>query len=159
MATITRITNFKELIAILEETKVPHRYEAEPQVVEIQTGLPAGNLFVRWEKTLPYVQIIQPMVRNVPRERLAEIEHGICRANNFAPLPGFGFDYDKGFVYMRLVVPMYEEGMLTQSFNRQLRAAVQNAKEFTNAFVKVVEGAPGEQLVPLAIAENQPVKA
>jgi hypothetical protein len=153
MPSITRIASFQDFLAVLVEAQVPHQIDPEALVAEIQ--LPGGNLFVRWEKTLPYAQIIQPMVRDVPAARLAEVEHAICRANNFVPVPGFGFEYQRGFIYMRLCVPMYAEGMLVQSFNRQMKAVVQNAKEFTSAFKKVVEGAPGEQLVPLAIADNK----
>ena len=150
---ITRLTTFQDLLQVLTDEHVPHAADPATQSVEISGKTGLGPLVVRWEKTLPYVQIIQPMVRNIPANRLAEIEHGICRANGFAPLPGFGYEYDRHFLYMRLCVPMFEEGMLTQSFNRLLWSAVQVATDFLAAFQKVADGtATGEQVVPLAIA-------
>src|SRR6266508_352672 len=108
---ITRITSFTDLVQALEESNTPHRADADRQTVEIPAASPFGSLGVRWEKRLPYGQIVQPMVKNVPRERRSEVEQAICRANNTIALPGFGYEYGKDFVYMRLCVPIYEEGM------------------------------------------------
>jgi hypothetical protein len=147
---IARIASFSDLITLLEETSTPHRADTERQTVELPA--PTGSLVVRWDKKLPYVQIIQIMVPNVPADRRGEVEHAICRANNTIALPGFGFEYDKNFIYMRLCVPMYEEGMLAQSFRKQLASVVSNARQFTAPFEKVVAGEPGEKILQLAVA-------
>ncbi len=151
---IDRIASFSDLLTLLNETNTPHRADTERQVVEIPMAAPPlkGPLVVRWEKNLPYVQIIHPIVDGVPRERRAEVVDAICRANNAIPLPGFGYHYDNNFVYMRLCVPMYEEGMLATSFRKQLASVVSNAREFMVPFQKVVQGESGERILELAIA-------
>ncbi len=147
---IARISSFADLLTLLDEQGTPYRKDADKQTVELPA--PAGSLVIRWEKRLPYVQIIQVMVWNVPPERRAEVEHAICRANNTIALPGFGFECDKGFVYMRLCVPMYEEGMLAQSFRRLIASVMSNARQFTVPFQRVVEGEPGAKILQLAVA-------
>src|SRR5262249_24366214 len=123
---IERIASFCDLLNLLTETNTPHRADVDRQVVEIPTAVPPlnGPLVARWEKNLPYVQIIHPVVEAVPAARRADVIDAICRANNAIPLPGFGYHYDLHFVYMRLCVPMYEEGMLSTSFRKQLASVV-----------------------------------
>jgi len=151
---IDRIASFSDFITLLNETNTPHRADPERQTVEIPTTAPplTGSLVVRWERKLPYVQVIQPMVQGVSRERRPEVEHAICRANNGIPLPGFGYAHDHDFIYMRLCVPMYEEGMLAQSFRKQLASVVSNAQQFIGPFQKVIQGEPGERILELAVA-------
>src|SRR5262249_47396897 len=110
------------------------------------------SVYIRWEKQLPYVQVIHPMVLDVPVERLAEVEHAICRANNTIAVPGFGFEYSKRFIYFRLCVPIYEEGIAAASFQRQILGAIRNARAFLLPFREVVEGKPGEEILSLAVA-------
>src|SRR5262249_42918429 len=119
MAT-TNLTKFADLEAYLTENNVPHRTDAANQSVElpVNTGGVAGVMYLRWETKLPYVQIILPFVGNVPPERVHEVESAVCHANTVIPLPGFGYEYDKRFIFMRLCVPMYEEGMRAGSFHR-----------------------------------------
>jgi hypothetical protein len=152
---IERVASFSDFITLLNETNTPHRADQERQTVEIPTTAPplSGPLVVRWEKQLPYAQVIQVMVESVPRARLQEVEHAICRANNTIALPGFGYSYDNDFIYMRLCVPMYEEGMLAISFRKQLASVMSNARQFVVPFQKVVQGEPGDRILQLAIAE------
>ncbi|HKA91590.1 MAG TPA: hypothetical protein VKE22_28200 [Haliangiales bacterium] len=151
---IERIASFSDLLNLLTETNTPHRADVDRQVVEIPTAVPPlkGPLVARWEKNLPYVQIIHPVVEAVPAARRADVIDAICRANNAIPLPGFGYHYDLHFVYMRLCVPMYEEGMLSTSFRKQLASVVSNAREFAVPFMKIVQGEPGERILELAVA-------
>src|SRR5262244_2471288 len=93
-----------------------------------------------------------PVGEAVPAARRADVIDAICRANNAIPLPGFGYHYDLHFVYMRLCVPMYEEGMLSTSFRKQLASVVSNAREFAVPFMKIVQGEPGERILELAVA-------
>jgi hypothetical protein len=145
---ITRIASFSDFLALLNETNTPHRADPERQIAEIAAS--PGILAIRWEKTKPYVQIVQVMVNDVPADRRSEVEHAICRANNTIVLPGFGYEYDRNFIYMRLCVPMYEEGMLAQSFRKQMASVVSNAQQFVVPFQKVVQGEPGERILDLA---------
>jgi hypothetical protein len=152
---IERVTSFADLITLLNETKTPHRADLQRQVVEIPTTAPplTGPMVVRWEKALPYAQIIQVMVEGVPPARVGDVEHAICRANNTVALPGFGYAVDQGFIYMRLCVPIYEDGMSTSGFRRQMASTLSNARQFASPFQKVVHGEPGDRILALAVAE------
>jgi hypothetical protein len=153
---VTRIASFEDLTQYLGENAIPHQVSADQKVVVLPTNQPplVGQMMVRWEKALPYVQVIHPMVRDVPEARRAEVEHAICRANNTIALPGFGYEYKNNFVYFRLTVPMYEEGMLAASFRKQLNAVLSNARDFLVPFQVVVAGEPGEQILQLAVKAN-----
>ena len=150
---ITRIAKFEDLVAFAAESGIPHEADAEKQimVLPLSERLLTGQILIRWEKQLPYAQLVYPMVKDVPAERRAEVEHAICRANNTIPLPGFAYEYTNNFIYFRLTVPMYEEGMLAQSFRRQIDAVRNNAKDFLVPFQQVVAGAPGETILQLAV--------
>jgi hypothetical protein len=152
---IETLVTFADLLALLKESRVPHEVDMAAQVVELPANAPpfVGHTLIRWEKKLPYVQIIAPMVRNIPPDRRADLEEAICRANNTISLPGFGYEYDRNFVYMRLCVPMYEEGMLVKSFRNQIASVVSNARQFLVPFQKVVTGEHGERILALAVAE------
>jgi hypothetical protein len=135
---IETLVTFADLLALLKESRVPHEVDMAAQVVELPANAPpfVGHTLIRWEKKLPYVQIIAPMVRNIT-----------------ISLPGFGYEYDRNFVYMRLCVPMYEEGMLVKSFRNQIASVVSNARQFLVPFQKVVTGEHGERILALAVAE------
>jgi hypothetical protein len=158
---ITRLTNFTELVEYLSENSVPHASDPAGQVVELPVTSPplSGMLYIRWERKLPYVQIIHPFIGNVPEDRIRAVETAICRANTIIALPGLGYEYDKRFIYMRLCVPMYEEGMASASFQRQILAVLQNARDFIAAFRDIVAGAPGEQIMALAVKHKTETEA
>ncbi|HKA90442.1 MAG TPA: hypothetical protein VKE22_22425 [Haliangiales bacterium] len=149
-----RIATFQDCLAYFAELKVPHKIDAATQLIEIPTELPplVGQHYIRFEKALPYVQLIQPMVRDVPADRRAEVEHAICVANNTVPLPGFAYQYQNNFIYYRLTLPMYEEGMLATSFQKQQLSLLKNARDFLIPFRQVVDGKPGSQILDLAVA-------
>jgi len=152
---IARVASFADLITLLSETLTPHRADHERQTVEITTTAPPliGPLVVRWEKKLPYAQIVQVIVESVPRSRLSQVEDAICRTNHTIALPGFGYSFDRDLIYMRLCVPIYEEGMTASAFTRQLASVASNARQFAVPFRRVVEGEPGERILELAVAE------
>jgi hypothetical protein len=52
---------------------------------------------------------------------------------------------------MRLCVPMYAEGMLATSFQQQVLAVINNAKDFAEAFRDIVAGEPGASVMSLAL--------
>ncbi len=149
-----RLTSFSDLLAFLEEAKLPHQSDASQQLVEVPTssGPLKGSVYIRWEQHLPYVQIIHPMVLDVPPERQGDVEHAICKVNGAITPPGFGFEYGKRFIYFRLCVPIYEDGMLTGSFQRQVLGVIHSARDFLLPFRDVVGGRPGDEIVDLAVA-------
>jgi hypothetical protein len=151
---ITRVAKFEDLLAYMTESNVPFQVDNDAKVAVLPLNEPplVGQILIRWEKELPYAQIIYPLVRGIPPERRAEVEHAICVANNTIPLSGFGYEYKNSLVYFRLTVPMYEEGMLAQSFRRQVEAVINNSRDFLVPFQQVVAGEPGEKILELAVA-------
>ena len=154
---VTQLAKYEDLLAYLDENNVPHTKKPEQLAVEVPVAPPlTGLVYVRWEKTLPYLQIVFPFGGEVPEARVAEVESAICHANTSVALPGFGFEYVKRFIYMRLCVPVYD-GITPAHFQRQVLGVLQNAKEFVAAFGDVaVGGKPGKDILALAQAHNRP---
>jgi hypothetical protein len=154
---VTTIASFRDLLAYLSEQNVPHAVNTQTQVVEIPTKSPPleGIVYLRWEKELPYVQVIHPLALNVPAHRVNDIEKALSRANNAIALPGFGFDYERGTLYFRLTLPMFAEGMLASTFQRMILGCVNNARDFFLAFRGIIDGRPGEEVLEAAIAFAQ----
>jgi len=150
---ITRLTKYADLLEYLQENQVPHRADPAMLAVEVAVTTPPlnGALYIRWEKHLPYVQIVHPFVVDVPESRVPAVETAIIRANNIIALPGLGFHHDRRFIYMRLCVPMYEEGMLASAFQKQVMSVLNNARDFVGAFRAIVGGRPGEEIMALAV--------
>jgi len=151
MAT-SRLTKFDDLLAYLRENNVPHK--ADPDGVEL--GLANSVVYVRWEKALPYVQIIHPFIANVPAEREREIEIALCRANATIKLPGLGYDHQNHILYMRLCMQLYETGVTPATFQRQVFGVLENAKQFFPVFRDIIAGAPGDSVFDLALKYNTP---
>jgi hypothetical protein len=149
MAT-ARLTKFDDLLAYLRENNVPHK--PDPDGVEL--GLGNSIVYVRWEKALPYVQLIHPFIGNVPRERERDLEIALCRANATIKLPGFGYDHINHILYMRLCMQLYENGVSPATFQRQVFAVLENAKQFLPPFRDIIAGAPGDSVLDLALKYN-----
>ena len=155
---IARLTKYDDLVAYLAENNVPHKPEPANQAVELPVAAPAdaGSIYVRWERELPYVQVIYPFIGNVPDTRVSDVESAICRINNSIKLPGFGYEHGNRIIYMRLCVQLAEDGITPTAFQRQVFSVLQNAREFAAALRDVVAGAPGKDIVQLALQHNQP---
>ena len=156
------LTSFRELIAYLGEQNVPHAVNADAQIIEIPTRSPPleGTVYIRWEKQEPLVQVIHPMLLAVKDpEKLRELEKAICRINNALPLPGFGFDYERGTLYYRLSIPMFPEGMSANTFQRLVLECVKYARDFLVPFRAVLEGKPGEDIIAASLEYAQQKKA
>src|SRR5512135_2976123 len=156
-----RLTNFTDFVAYLEENKVPHRSDANALAVQlpIAESAGAGAVLVRWERDLPYVQVIYPFITDVPTARILAIESALCRVNTTIRLPGFGLEYDSRAIYMRLCVQLYDGGIPALACEQQIRAVLQNARESGAAFREVVAGAPAENVVDIAIKHAQAAAA
>ncbi len=155
---IERLTKFEDLVAYLEENKIPHRSDAEALAVQLPLADPpnAGAVLVKWERSLPYVQVIYAFLGEVPPGRIQAIESAICRVNNTIKLPGFGLEYETRFVYMRLCVQLYDGGIAALAFRRQILAVLENSREFVDAFREVIAGAPPESVIDIALAHAKP---
>lgn len=156
------LTSFRELTAYLAEQNVPHAVNGDAQIIEIPTKSPPleGTVYLRWEKNEPLVQVIHPIVLSVKEpEKIRELEKAICRINNALPLPGFGFDYERGTLYFRLSIPMFPEGMNANTFQRLVLECVKYARDFLIPFRRVLEGKPGEEIIAAAMEYAQTKRA
>jgi hypothetical protein len=156
------LTSFRELVAYLGEQNVPHAVNAEAQIIEIPTKSPPleGTVYIRWEKNEPLVQIIHPLALSIQEpDKVRELEKAMGRINNALPLPGFGFDYERGTLYFRWTVPMFPEGMNANTFQRLVLECVRYARDFLIPFRRVLEGKPGDEIIAAAVEYAQSKKA
>ncbi|HKA89674.1 MAG TPA: hypothetical protein VKE22_18545 [Haliangiales bacterium] len=151
----TWIKSFDELVAALQGANVPHQASAANQTIEVRTGAAAlgGSLFLRWERQLPYVQIIQPMIQNVPAARVPAVEAAIGRLNNVAVLAGLGLDYASNLLYFRVTARILPpDGLRSDMLQALMQGVVVNAGEFLEPLRRVVGGAAGEDVLSFAKA-------
>jgi hypothetical protein len=148
-----RLTKYDDLVAYLKTNNVPHKPDPANLAIELPVMSPAdaGAVYIRWEKDLPYVQVVYPFLGNVPAARIPDIESAICRVNATIKLPGFGYQHADNFVFMRLCVQLYEDGITPIAFQRQIAAVLENAREFVAAFRDVINGAPAKDVIELAL--------
>ena len=147
------LTTFDQLLSFLAENKFPHAVDRAHQVVELPSKaapLP-GNLLIRWEKRLPFVQFIQFMIDDVPAARIQELEGAIARINCALEVPGVGLDHARRRLYFRLTMPVFApEGIAATTFHRMGQACVAQAKDLHAAFQAVVDGNPGAEIERIA---------
>ena len=149
---VERIRTFEDLAAWLDESKQRFRVDATGLVAEVTVTKPrplSGTLTMRWD--VPYVHLELPFVLDVPESRIRAVETALVLANNIIALPGLGFDYARRSVYMRIAVPMHDDGMLATSFKAQVFGVLAVANDFLAPFQAIVAGQPGEQVMELAV--------
>lgn len=146
------IQSFEQFVKFLGDNKVPNRVDAERQIVELPSkGAPLpGNLLIKWEKQIPFLQIIHFMIENVPADRVRDIETAIIRLDNRLEVGGFGFDHTTNRLYNRLTVPvMPPDGINPMAINQLGTGVVRSAKEFLDVFQEIVGGMSGEKAIEL----------
>jgi hypothetical protein len=145
----TRVSRYEELVQFLADSNVPRRENHAELSVEIPVMLPplTGSVYLRWERKMPYLQVIHPFLLDVPPARIPDIESAITRINATLTAPGLGFHHDKRFVYMRRTVPAYADGISTSALQQQISDVLAVAKEFVGPLTKIVGGAAGEQIL------------
>ena len=151
-----RLASYEELLAFLDEEKAPFRHDPATQVVQLSMRAPPldGPLYLRWEKGLPYVQIIAPLLMDVPEARAGEVVDAVARVNHAITRPGFGYDFAKRFIYFRLTLPVETDGIRAELVKRMLLGAVANARDFLGAMRAVVDGQPGGRVLELVVARE-----
>jgi len=150
---ISRIRTYEDLVQYLTENKLPHRANPAELAVEVPftNAQQTGTVFLRWG-LMP--QIVYPFLANIPESRIADLETAICRVNTAVGLPGFGYEYDARFLYMRLCAPTYAEGIPAIALQRLVLAVIDNARQFAAAFADVASGSPGKDILDLARRHN-----
>jgi hypothetical protein len=146
------VQNFEQLVKFLNDNKVPNKVDVERQVIEMPSkGAPLpGNLYVKWEKSVPFIQIIHFMIESVPADRVREVETAVVRLDNQLEVGGFGFDHSHNRLYVRLTVPVFpSDGLNPMTLNQLGHGVVRNCKEFLEAFQEVIGGKPGADIVSI----------
>lgn len=150
--------SFAELLKYIEDAKIPYHKNADAQLIELPSNASpplSGNLFIKWERSVPFLQLIQFMVDDVPADRVRELETAIVRLDNQLEVGGFGFDHERRRLYCRLTVPAFPADGVTWAALDQLAAGVvRNGKEFVDAFKEVLAGKPGDQIIELYRAKK-----
>jgi hypothetical protein len=150
------ITSFTELVAQLEADKVPHRVDADAQVVHLPAASPAlaGPLYIRWDKQLPFIQIVQTMINVVPRERVSDVEAAMGRLNAVAAFPGLGLEYQTFALYFRATATLDEGSVRTATLRHIIQVTIANALEFLPAMTDIVAGAAGADVIKSLMAKR-----
>ncbi len=146
------VHTFEQLVTFLNDNKFPYKMDPAHQVLELPSKAAPmpGNLYIKWEKTVPFLQLIQFMIENVPEARIADVLEAIARLNNKLEVGGFGFDHDRRRLYCRLTVPVFApDGINPTTLNQIGAGVVRNAKEFVEPLRAVVEGKPGAEVEDL----------
>jgi hypothetical protein len=154
----TTIRSINELLDVLTAHNVPHAVKPDSRTVEIPARTPPldSTCYIRWEKDLPYVQIICPMAVGIPPERHRDLDAAMSRANNAVAFPGFGLDHEHGTLYFRYTMAMFgEDGVATTVFQRIVLAVMNKARDFVVPFRQVIEGKPGDQILAAVTAYVQ----
>jgi hypothetical protein len=148
-----RVQSYEELVSFLSDERAPLSQDRDAQVVKIPARSEPldGFVYLRWEKNLPYIQVIVPMLLDVPEARAAEVIDALARVNHAIALPGFAYDHAKRFVYFRLTLALDAEGIRTDLLRRMILGAVANARDFILPMQAVVRGEPGARILELVI--------
>jgi hypothetical protein len=149
---MSTVQNFEQFLKFLGDNKVPNRVDAERQIIELPSkGAPLpGNLLIKWEKQVPFIQIIHMMIENVPADRIRDLETAIIRLDNRLEVGGFGFDHQSNRVYNRLTVPVIPPAGIDPLAISQLgHGVIRSGKEFLEVFQEIVGGKSGEQVFEL----------
>ena len=148
---IETVTTFADLLTLLAEKRVPHQADVSRQLVEMPAKAPPLDdvLYVRWEKNLPYVQLVAPLVRNIAADRTNDVVEALTRLNDKLPWGTVGFEYDLRFVYLRRCIPVYEEGIPATWFEREVAMELSIGRTLVRPLAGVVAGAPAASVLEL----------
>jgi hypothetical protein len=149
------VGSFDELLAFLGAEGASFRHDATAQIVQLSTRDAGGPVFVRWERNLPYVQIVATVIRDVPEERVREVIDALARLNHAVPLPGFGIDLTRRQVYFRATLVGGNEGLPIEVLKRGILAVLSNARDFTPPLARIVAGDPGARVLQFVVDEER----
>jgi hypothetical protein len=146
---MANVHSFEQLAAFLSQNQIPHTVDVAHTLIEVPARaapLP-GNLVMKFHRHMPFINIIQFMVNDVPPARVHDLETAIIRLNCLYEVPGFGLDHDTRRLYYRLAVPIFPpDGINPLVLNELGKGVVKAAREFYDAFQAVLAGRPGTQM-------------
>lgn len=146
------VHDFGQFAQALADNKVPCRIDPTTQSVELMSnGYPLpGQLYLRWERKVPFVQLIHFMIPDIAPARIGEVEIAIVRLNNRLEVAGLGLDHDQRRLYYRLTVPVLPpDGIAAETLLRLGKGIITNAKDLLAPFQQVVAGRPGAEIVAI----------
>lgn len=152
------LTSFDELASLLERDKTKHAIDRQHQVIELPTDAPPlpGNLYLRWEKHAPFVQLIHGVILDVPAPRVLDIERACAVLNNAIVLPGFGLDENSRRLYYRVVVPVFPpQGIEAEVLQRIVEGTIRTARQYQPAFMAIVAGRSGGDIVEIVASARR----
>lgn len=139
------VRTFQQLLSYLDDAKVPHVFDASRHTVEIprrDVGLP-GNACVVWPPATACLQIMVPIVADVPRERGPEVAVVLALVNHRLALGSCGWDEAERRVYARISIPVFpSDGWNAVALATLLRALTTTAIEARSVLLDVIAGTP-----------------
>ena len=102
------VTNFDELVQILERDKINHKANKEESyaIVPINKGGLQAAQVIRWAANDGVVHFIQVIPLKFEKEQIPAIESAMIRLNHSYPVPGLGMNHENNTPYFRLTVPL-----------------------------------------------------
>jgi hypothetical protein len=152
MALAKTIRSYAELVQMLVEAGVAHDADPGRQTVDVPpdtSDLP-GPTHLRWEKRHPFLQLIQPIVLGVPRERVRDIETAVVRLNNVSLHPGIEFDHGTSTVYHRVTAVVLVDGIRLDLIQAYLQGLLIKARQLRPTFLQIVGGLSGDEILRVA---------
>jgi putative sensory transduction regulator len=144
------VHTFEEFVQVLEGKRVPHRAYASARLVELESGSPLpGPLQIKWETKVSFINVGNLVLRDIPQDRLRELETAVARINHHLPVLGFGLDTLGRVLYFRVAVPVFADGINPDTLDQLAKGVIGNATEFMSSFGAVVQGRPGDEVTEI----------
>lgn len=138
---MARITDFAQLAALVRASGLDATVHDAERRIEIRGELPAPML-VRWLPGRPFIQLIQPMLKDILGERLRELESAILRTNLELEVPVFELSHRMRVLHARIAVPAFPgDGVEPTTLDGLRLGCVRFAREHLPAFQRVIDGA------------------
>lgn len=156
-----QLRTVQDFIALLAQSNLKHSFDTQTQVITLYKSTPPlqGPLTLRWEKAMPFIQVIQPMVLGLPEDRIAALESAISRLNHVSTVPGLGLDHTNRFLYFRYTIRIdATDGIRADKLDEVMDGAVMNAVEFYRPLHAVIQGESPDKVVELAVSQAKAVK-
>ena len=153
-----KISDFSQLVKLLERDSVTHKTEVANSVVSIPTqkGPIDSVLVIRWDANEQIVHFVQPMTLVVPENRIAQVEAAISRLNHAMPYPGLGLNHDTKSTYFRMSVPTnVRGGLLDVEIQSNFSRTVGLAAQWQPILKDVIDGKVEPQNVVAYYNSNQ----
>jgi len=76
-----------------------------------------------------------------------ELEIALAHVNNVAMIGCYGLSYQTKLIYYRFTIPIYDGEISSDSLDRAKTTVLNNAVQLEPAFIRVVDGSPGEDVL------------